>query len=262
MLLIGLFGVNKAFGQFQKDLKKALDTQNSILLKKYTDKILVHYKNTTASWSCSREITSNYREEVINIKKIVPDKNDAAIATIYSFRVNLILHGNTIIYYDFSEKKNRKAVHEWSSYGETEWVEYFEPIAKFKSTNGYLDFRKDFSALFQADIQETEIFTVGPVYGEHCYISGTDPTGRVQVNNFVRNKDKKSLLKWLQSGNTEKQVYAVDGLWQLGRMGIKLTAQELKMVSFVKNTKSCVSTCSGCLSINWSVHDMTSKFKF
>ncbi|HEX8546817.1 MAG TPA: hypothetical protein VF691_07630, partial [Cytophagaceae bacterium] len=87
------------------------------------------------------------------------------------------------------------------------------------------------------------------------------PEGRQQVGKWVADKNKRELLKWLKSANTEKQIYAVDGLYQLEKVGLKLSEEEKKILAFVVNKSGTMNVCFGCMHTKEEIVSVTRKFK-
>lgn len=63
---------------------------------------------------------------------------------------------------------------------------------------------------------------------------------------WVVENNKAHLLTWLSSANTEKQVYAADGLLQLKKTGTSLSVDEMRVIDFIINKKGTMFVCSGC----------------
>lgn len=230
-------------GQIQNDILKVLATKDFVALKKYADSLDSRAKNVQAYWAYLRDVTNDYQEGIFYF--------DGSQKT---FRVTLIATEKYIAYYELCSK-------EYKLIGSSN-SPYFKTIGKFKDDSAFTVFKKSFHAIFAIDPDENELFKENFVYGTNCGYAGTAPAGRLQIDTFVKNKDKESLVKWLQSVNTEKQVYAVDGLHQLKKQGIALTKQELDMIEFVKNKRGTMNTCSGCIYFTEAIGEMTKEFKF
>jgi hypothetical protein len=254
IILIGLLWASSILGQVQMDVNKVLVTKDFIAFKKYADNLTDRDKRISAYWECLRDLTTDYKEGVLYFKKSVQDKENPAISSVYTFRITLITTEKQIAYYELSEQKNKKVVDNWKP--------YYETIDKFRDDSAYNDFRKSFQTIFQTDIDESELFVEDFVYGQHCGYAGINPEGQQQIDEFVKNKNKDILLKWLQSTNTEKQIYAIDGLHQLKNLGVKLEGQELKMIQFVMNKNGTMHVCSGCMYSQQEISHVTKKFKF
>ena len=65
---------------------------------------------------------------------------------------------------------------------------------------------------------------------------------RMQLNELVAKKDKESILKWLQSTNTEKQMFAVEGFLKLMKSENKFSQKELDLFNNVTNKKTTAAT--------------------
>jgi hypothetical protein len=202
----------------------------------------------------SRDITSKFQEALFYIENSVPIKGSHSMFTVYTYRVALITDGKTILYYNFSERKNKQI--------DGDWVPYLTTIKEYSSTRKMLELKADFKKVYSTDFNEDELFAEGIVYGEGCGFVGQDPEERIKLNNFVTNIDTANLISWLCSTNTEKQVYAVDGFYQLKKKGLKLTDYEIRLLNYIKKKKGDIQTCSGCIYSNETITEMTKDFVF
>lgn len=168
------------------------------------------------------------------------------------FRVTIIATNETIAYYELSEEKYKKAGDGWES--------YYDLIDKFEDRKLLDSLQKSFKRIFQADLNKSELFITDFVYGRHCGNAGVDPEGRQQIDEWVAKRDKSQLLKWLRSANVEKQVYAIDGLLQLKKVGLKLTAAERSIIKFVLNKKGSVYVCGGCMYYRQGISSMMNEW--
>jgi hypothetical protein len=252
-ILIVLFGTSILFGQVQRDVNKVLASKDFVAFKKYADNLSSRENRISSYWECLRDLTTDFQEGVFIFEKSVPNKNNPAISSVYSFSVNLITTKTTIVYYKLSEKKNKKVG--------TDWKSYYELIDNFKDDKAFEKVKSTFKSTFQSDLNENELFVTDFVYGSHCGFAGVNPKGRQQIDNWVAEKNKAELLKWLKSANTEKQVYAVDGLLQLKKSGIKLTDKEKKIIKFICSKNGTLYVCSGCMYNPQDIGSVTKRFK-
>ncbi|MES2516282.1 MAG: hypothetical protein V4580_19160 [Bacteroidota bacterium] len=253
-LLATLLCIVSVIGQIQVEVNKILKTKNFTAFKKYADNLPSRSKQISAHWVVLRDLTPDYKEGVFYFEKSIPDKENTDVSSVYTFRLRLITSEKKILYYELSEKKNKKIAGHWEP--------YYETIDKFRNDSIYTIFQRSFQEIFRAEVNDRELFVDDFVYGLNCGNTGENPTGRKLINELVKYKDKKELLKWLQSTNTEKQVYAVDGLYQLKQTGLKLTVQELNMIKFVMGKKGTLYTCSGCIHMRQEINSVTKHFIF
>jgi hypothetical protein len=252
-ILIGLFWTSTLFGQVQNDINKVLASKDFVAFKKYADNLSSRENRISSNWECFRDLTTDFQEGVFIFEKSVPDKDNPAISSVYTFRVNLITTMTNIVYYELSEKKNKKVGNDWEP--------YYEPINNFKDEKAFENVKSTFKSVFQSDLNENELFLTDFVYGSHCGFAGVNPNGRQQIDNWVAEKNKAELLKMLKSTNTEKQVYAVDGLLQLKKSGVKLTDEEKKIINFICSKNGTMYVCSGCIHSRQDISSVTKKFK-
>ena len=252
-ILIGLLWTSTLLGQVQNDVKKVLAKKDFVAFKKYADNLSNRENNISSHWECLRDLTSEFQEGVFIFEKSVPDKDNPAVSSVYTFRVTIITTKTNIAYYELSEKKNKKVGNDWEP--------YYETIDNFKNDSAFSNFKSSFKNLYQLDLNEKELFVTDFVYGPHCGLVGTNPKGRQQIDEWVKAKNKTEILKWLKSPNTEKQVYAVDGLYQLKKAGVSLTKDEVKIINFVCNKNGTMYVCSGCIHSRQDIRSVTKEFK-
>jgi len=253
IIFIGLLWTSNLFGQVQNDVKIILNTKDFIAFKNYADKLSNREKRINSHWESLRDLTTEFKEGIFIFEKSVPDNDNPAISSVYTFRVTIITTKTQIAFYELSEEKNKKIGNNWEP--------FYDTIDKFKDEKLYDSLKNSFKSIFQTELNENELFMTDFVYGEHCGIAGVNPKGRQQINQWVTNKNKTELLKWLKSTNTEKQIYAVDGLCQLKKAGTKLTDVEMKMINFVTKKSGTIYVCSGCMHSQDEIRNVTKKFK-
>ncbi|MDI9862345.1 hypothetical protein [Flectobacillus roseus] len=122
--------------------------------------------------------------------------------------------------------------------------------------------RQSFFKSFDGELNETELFIDDLVYGQACGFIGEDPKEKMIIDNLVATKNKEELFKWIKSTSFEKQIYAVDGLFQLKQSGTIYSAEELTIIKNVLNKKGTIFHCSGCVHSWTDVKRVTYKFKF
>ncbi|MBO9700998.1 MAG: hypothetical protein J7604_12365 [Sporocytophaga sp.] len=224
------------------------------MFQKYTETLSIKKEGVRSHWECLRDLTNEFKEGVFIFEISIPAKDNPAIRTVQTFKVKIIATHKQIVFYELSERKNKKVDYEWEAYDAS--------IERYKNDDKFNSLRNAFKTLFKVDINENELFIINYVYGEHCGFAGINPQGRQQIDDLVARKDKHELLKWLKSTNTEKQIYAVDGLYQISRLGVKFTDDELKMIKFVKGKKGTINSCSGCFHTQQLISSVTKQFNF
>ncbi len=241
-------------GQLQNDIAQHLFEKDFNNFKRYTDTLSNKETHIGAYWKLEREITNGFQERILVIKKSVPDKDKPYISTIYTFRVNIISYDKDIVFYDLQERKSRKI--------NGEWLEYFPTIQKYQNDSLFDLLEISFYKSFGGQLNKKELFVDSIVYGTNCSNAATDPPEKVSADLYVKTKNRQKLSEWIQSTNTEKQIYAVDGFYRLKQKGLKLTGQELHFISNVVNKKGKIRTCSGCIYSNEEIGYITKTFKF
>lgn len=190
-------------------------------------------ESTKYYWKFWRNIVADFNEGVLFIDKFTDDGH------IFGYRVDVIELHNRIAIFNLSSD---------NCHGVCSQNINNRPRRIFSFCNKKLFWllKQQFYHDFAARLNESELFANYIVYGDNCGIAPIDPPERIIIDNFVKTAAKDSLLKWLQSTNTEKQMYAVDGLLQLKNKGISLSEFELTLIHKVLSKKGTIYTCSGC----------------
>ena len=253
-ILIGLFWTSNLIGQVQNDVKEILANKDYVAFSSYADTLSNSEKRISSHWTILRDLTADFKEGVFYFTKSVPDAKNAAISTVYTYRVRLLTTDKTILYYELSEKRNKKI--------QKEWVPYYDTLDYYKNDSLFSLLRQSFNKSFDGELNETELFIDNLVYGQACGLVGTDPDEKIIIDSLVAAKNKEELFKWIKSTNFEKQIYAVDGLFQLKVAGTTFTYKEIELINMVLNKKGTIYYCRGC-SHSWQdVRSVSYKFKF
>jgi len=252
---IFLLTAASSFGQSLDDVKKFLAQRDLNKIEKY----LENPNDRTSGkkihvWEYLRELNADYEEGVCYFEIVVPDTENVAINIVYTYRITLIANKKNIIFYELSEKKYKEDTEDM--------IPYFETISKFRDDKAFGNLKILFTRTFLKELNEAELFNEDIVYGHHCGIAGIDPDEKLEIDRLVQKKNRKSLLNWLQSTNTEKQVYAVDGFYQLKTSGVKLTDKEINLINQILKKKGTIQVCYGCISTNEEISTVTKGFMF
>ena len=253
-ILIGLLWTSSLLGQVQNDVKEILANKDFSAFSSYADTLSNREKRVTCHWTIFRDLTADFKEGVFYITKSVPDAKNIGVISVYTYRVRLLTTGNRIIYYELSEKRNKKI--------NKEWVPYYDTLDYYKNDDLFDLLRQSFIKSFDGELNETELFIDDLVYGQACGIIGEDPKEKMIIDNLVATKNKEELFRWLKSTNFEKQIYAVDGLFQLKGGGETFSSEEIEIINKVLCKKGTIFHCRGCVHSWKDVRMVTYKFKF
>ena len=223
-------------GQSINEIKQLLADKDFKFFKKYTNSN--SNSNVTVIWLFNRDITPTFQECVIDIDESFSTENNSDNSTILHYRINILAKSNEIIYYDFALNENNNSV--WD-------VLTFKIMDSFRNEKLLTALKQDFYKTYNDSLHQQELFDNSYVYGSSCKIARIKPKLRKENDLLVQNKDSAILTNWLKSTNTEKQVYGIDGLYQLKINGYKFTAEQLQLIKIIKSKKGTIFTCDGCV---------------
>ena len=195
--------------------------------------------NVSARWKILRDILPGYKEGVVEIEENLPANDGTGGNRIYNYSINLLIHGKEIFYYTLKLRKYNKI-------DEDTWEPYYSQLDSFNTSKKYADFENSFREAYKANLIQADLFQI-VVFGDGCGISVTPPKHQQILDTYLQNKDAKSILVWLQSANTEKQLYALKGLKFLTISGYRPTLEQVRLIQLISQKEGTVNVCSGCI---------------
>ncbi|GAB2819329.1 hypothetical protein [Ferruginibacter profundus] len=234
----------RASGQSLQKIKQLLANKDFIAFKTYIDAASKKYtrvdpnSKTRAIWELKRDLTTTFQECIIDADESFASETEPNISTVQRYRINVLATSKKIIYYDFAEKESNGP----------SWDDFTLNITEsFCNDILFADLKRDFFNTYSDSINQKELFNNSNVYGSACSIAGQKPEMREENDVIVENKNVQLLTKWLKSTNTERQVYGIDGLYQLKKKGYQLTAEQARLITIIKNKKGNLNICRGCI---------------
>jgi hypothetical protein len=239
-----LFLTLQVSGQSLQKIKQLLADKNFVAFKAYIDIASKKYSRVNpdskvrAIWELERDLTATFQECVVDADESFPDEDEPNISTVERYRIKIIATSKEIIYYDFAKKESNGV----------SWFDFRLNITdSFRNEILISELKKDFFENYNDSINQKELFNDSNVYGFACSIVGLKPKMREENDLIVKNKNIQQLTMWLKSTNTEKQVYGIDGLFQLKKKGYKLTEEQIRLIKIIKNKKGSLNICNGCI---------------
>ncbi|RTQ49777.1 hypothetical protein EJV47_13290 [Hymenobacter gummosus] len=186
-----------------------------------------------------RDVVRGFREYVFGFRVTVPTADHPESGVLYPYRVTLITEGDKIIYYVLAAQRNKRVADGWQP--------YHEPVKQYQDEAAFARLTSAYRGTFGVAPDLAALFDRTATYGAGCSLSGSGPRERRTVRELVARRDTATLLRdWLRSATAEKQVYGVEGFYQLRQQGLRLTPGQLRLILFIKRKRGRINTCSGC----------------
>ncbi len=226
------------FSKFLATIDSLKNTENSNFYK-------THY---------FRDIVDNYQEGLWRIDHKKPYDTISNSFTISNYKIKILNYKGKIFYFEFSKKVGQKVKRKWEY--------YFQTITTYRDSLIYDSLKNRFFSVFGLQLNEKELFMENIFYGTFCgHRASSELPERSIIESYVLTKDKESILKLAKSPNTEKQIFAVDGLMQLKEKGVTLSDSELTIIKVILGKTGTIQTCSGCLFQTRDIKVATYKFQ-
>lgn len=233
LLAVMLISVNVSAQTMRGDVTRLLKKKKFSAFEKYTWN---SSDGVSHSWKALREIAPGYREVVWVGEEMLFDKKNPDVLLAFLYQVTFIIKDDRIIQYDFIERNFRGATLET----------VFDTVDSYRNLKALNLMKVAFTKFYGQSLVQDDLFITSLVYGYTCKHVGMILEGRKQMDEWVAGKNKAALVNWLKSANTEKQVYAVEGLMQLQEKDqVVLTAAEQKIISYVKSKEGIMTADLG-----------------
>jgi hypothetical protein len=252
IVLTFLFG-STLYGQdyVQKELNLLKNETSLSQLKFRVDSLTKLNRPDKAEYKTNSrtvEILNDYSETSISISVSIP--HDTPVVYRYlPFRFCIINKGDLIVYCKLREVGY--------------YPDEFEKTLFSYDDNKHLSkFHADYESFYSCKINPDDFFLKSDVYGKSCTEFHEPPKSREIIENKIAKKDTTFINSWLGSPTIEKQVYAVEALSRLKRLGMKLSDRQEKLMTFIKNRNVTVSVCNGgCSNLSLSPKKALEYFK-
>jgi len=226
-----------SFGQIEKRI-------NSILLKRDFKAFLEFAKDyyiekggIRIDKGNIREIAGDFQEAMFIISKAYQINKGVSITCNPELKV--IVNNNDIIFFELESKEMKDFPKSFETTTDTTF--------RFIDNVKMAEFEKKFELEYKAKLNKADLFIDTISVGTKCgRYPGFFTKQHEQVEVWVLNKDTTSLYSWLQSANSEKQVYAVKGLYHLSVNGLKINGEKLVITRRVRQKKGTIYTCIPC----------------
>jgi hypothetical protein len=192
-----------------------------------------------SQWRALREIAPGYSEGIAVISFYVPPFRRDSLGNNYlTYKLSILSHGDSILYYSVEERVMMRQ--------QAKIKVTYEPVLSLGSKN-IAELDSSFYKTFHVALNKRELFVDTIIYGDYCGEVLTPTPERRMINLFVEENNDKELLSWLTSTNTEKEVYAVDGLLQLKKKAYKIDDPTWALIKYIIAKKGTIQTCDGCI---------------
>lgn len=236
-IILSFFLIGQATAQPIEKVTSLLKKKDFVNFKNFIDR---HPKtNVDINWEILRDVIPGYQEGIVRITEYPLAGRDTDY-TIHNYEIKLLSTEKSIFYYVFNKSYGKEI-------GNDNWKYFYSLIDSFNNSIQFADFKKAFSEGYRAELDENDLFITSIVYGNACGIGGQPPEFQLKLDALLENKDAHTIRKWLKSGNSEKQLFAIQGLRKMKGLGQELTPEDTRIIQLISKKNGLVNTCSGCI---------------
>ena len=202
---------------------------------------------TSITGSDYREIINGFFEQIIEVRENIRDQINPNVTAVYTYRINVLRKGDDIVYY--------KIIKEGSiPHGDS--YKYVDFAVKEASADLLRNMRKEYKNKYDVDLSIGELFDHSVTFGWVCGYGASTPAPRRYINVAVKDRDISFIYSWLRSPVPEKQLYAIDAIYQLEKVGIPISADINDMIVCISQKEGGVQTCSGNLLVGREIKEV------
>lgn len=227
-LLVCLLSI-KSFGQIGEKVNEVLSKRDLNTFGAFSEQNTYEKNRVNFYQEYTRELVEGYQESVFYIRKSL-----RGCLELQDHKICILTQGNLIISYNFTSDN---------------WLDEIRSDSLKSTTYSFVDtvrvaaLKVRFQKCFLAPLNEKELFKDDIWYGAKCRMDDKLTDQQEQIKNWVIKKDTVNLFTWLQSTNTEKQIFAVQGFHSLQFMGVKINDDAKRLISFIMKKKGNIKTC-------------------
>ena len=219
LFIVFLFIAYCSFGQIEKQANTILMKRDFNEFKKFATSYATEKNATRISFGISRDLANGFQESVFYITKSYPFNG---VSITCNPRINIITAGNLIIYFHLESKEMKGFPKTFAITSDTTY--------NFSDPQKIASLKSKFHQIFLVPLNEKELFIDTIYYGNKCGHNGFSTNEKEKTDAWVNTYDTLSLYQWLQSTNTEKQIYAVYGFNSLLLKGFKINAELKRLI--------------------------------
>ena len=232
-----LFVSINSFGQIEKRINSILLKRNFKAFLEFTKDYYIEKEGIQIEKGNIREIAGDFQEAMFTISKAYQINKGVSITCTPKLKV--ITNKNDIVYFELESKEMKNFPKNFEITSDTTY--------RFADEIKMVDLAKRFELEYKTRLNEADLFIDTIAVGTTCgHYPGTSTSQHEQIEEWVANKDTASLFNWLQSVNSEKQVYAVKGLYRLSGNGLNISEEKIAIARRVRRKKGTINTCIPC----------------
>jgi len=226
LTLIAICWASCSLAQIEKQAYALLLKRDFPAFAKFAAQYKEKKDQVTIDTGYNRDIIPGFQEAIFYLEKSIAQKS----------RICIVRKENSIIYCRVEcYAINSKSIHAQDSTYE------FADTAKMNLLK--VAFQKNIGM----PLNEKELFIDSIYYGKECSgASKSNPPAQDTIYKWVANLNMDGLKSWLQSTNTEKQVYALQGLNSLAAKGKPIPAELRKIIQVILQKNGTMNYCIQC----------------
>jgi predicted metalloendopeptidase len=141
------------------------------------------------------------------------------------------------------------------------WQTLERTFCQFENDKLCIQLDDDYAFSYQTKLNAKDLFLSNIVFGKRCNEGGEKPKYRKTLDSLILSTDTTALKTWLKSPCIEKQLYALDGLYNLKDEGFEFNESINSTIELIEKKKGIVNTCSGCMYFSDSIGDVLERVK-
>lgn len=219
----------KSYAQIGEKVNEVLSKRDLNTFRAFSEQNTYEKNRISFYQEYTRELVGGYQESVFYIRKSL-----RGYLELQDHKICILTQGNLIISYNFTSDNRLGEIRSDS----LKFTTY-----SFTDTTRIAALKVRFQKCFLAPLNEKELFKDDIWYGTKCRMDDKLTEQQEQIKNWVIKKDTASLFTWLQSTNTETQIFAVQGFHSLHFMGVKISDDAKRLISYIIKKKGTIKTC-------------------
>ncbi|MDH4473792.1 MAG: hypothetical protein QE487_14400 [Fluviicola sp.] len=251
LVILGLVTTQLSLSQQLFDWKSLLNHGSTAKLNELLDSIDLGERGNLFDYY-NRTLTTSFNERIIYLEDSYGFDSTNLSWHINAYRISIIQSNDSIVFakvdtiasaFEFDKKVNH-------------------PVFEFKSKEKMKKVEDEFRQIYHTMLQWDELFNTSIEFGLRCGRTGWNTDEYSDVSELVMKSRINKLGKYLTSTCLEKQLYGIQGFFELKEKGYKIKPSHKALIEVILAKDGEVIFCSGCVIQRTEMSHFREKFNF
>ena len=251
LVILGLVTMQLSWSQQTFDWKSLLNNGSTTRLNELLDSIDLGERGNLFDYY-NRTLTISFNERIIYLEDSYGFDSTFSSWHINTYRISIIQSKDSIV---FAKVDTIASAFEFDK-------KVTAPVFEFKSEEKMKKVEDEFQQIYHTMLQWDELFNTSIEFGLRCGRTGWNTDEYIDISELVMKRRINRLSKYLSSSCLEKQLFRIQGFYELKEEGYKIDPSDKALIDIILAKKGEVIYCRGCIIQRMEMSHFREKFIF